>query len=74
MLLPPQPLPQTNHIFMSKTVEDIVRICLGIVGEPQLSDKNFHVLRGIDLNKTIKSSPDNMPQVCGGRDARRGSV
>ena len=42
---------------MSKTVsefEDIVRIFLGIVGEPQLSDKNFHVLRGIDLNNTIK--------------------
>ena len=58
MLLPiPQPLPQTNHIFMSKTVtefEDIDCICLGIVGEPQLSDKNFHVLRGIDLNKTIQ--------------------
>ena len=35
-------------------MKNIVRIFLGIVGEPQLSDKIFHVLRGIDLNNTIK--------------------
>ena len=55
----PQPHPQTNHIPMSKTVtefKDTVRIFLGIVGEPQLSDKNVHVLRGIDFNKTIKKN------------------
>ena len=67
LLHPPPPLPQTNHILMSKTTTEfddicIVRIFLGIVGEPQLSDKNFHVLRGIDLNKTIKT-PDNRAHV-----------
>ena len=42
---------------MSKTItefEDKVRIFLGIVAEPQLSDENFDVWRSIDLNKTIK--------------------
>ena len=37
-----RPLPQTNHILMSKTFtefENKVPIFLGIVGEPQLSDK-----------------------------------
>ena len=52
----PPPLHQNNHILMSKTItefEDKVRILLGIVKEPQLSDKNFDVWRSIDLNKTI---------------------
>jgi len=42
---------------MSKTIteyEDKVCIFLGIVGEPQLCDKNFDVWRSIDLNKTMK--------------------
>ena len=53
---------------MSKTItefEDKVRIFLGIVGEPQLSDENFDVWRSIDLNKTLKKTPDNRAQVWG---------
>ena len=75
VIIPP-PLHQNNHILMSKTItefEDKVRIFLGIVGEPQLSDKNFDVWRSIDLNKKIKKkSPDNRAQVLG--DVRRGSA
>ena len=37
----PPPTSPTNHIFMSKTVTEF-------------EDKDFHVWRGIDLNKTIK--------------------
>ena len=49
VIIPP-PLHQNNHIFMSKTItefEDKVRIFLGIVGEPQLSDENFDVWRSM---------------------------
>ena len=56
---------------MSKTItefEDKVRIFLGIVGEPQLSDKNFDVWRSIDLNKTIKNHLLTGPKF-GGRGA-----
>ena len=55
-------LHQNNHILISKTItdfEDKVCIFLGIVGEPQISDENFDVWMRIDLNKTIKKSPDN---------------
>ena len=53
LLLPPQPPPfpppQTNHILTSKNVkefENIVHIILGLVGEPQLSDKNVSCFEG----------------------------
>ena len=75
MLLSLLPLHQNNYILMSKTITefgDKVHIFLGIVGEPQLLDKNFDVWRRINLNKTIKKSPDNGAQVwgAGGPQAR----
>ena len=51
------PLSQTHHILLSKPFtefENIVHIFFGKAVEPQLSDNFFHVLRGIDLNKTIE--------------------
>ena len=40
--------------LLIREFEDKVRVFLGIVGEPQLLDKNFDFWRSIDLNKTIK--------------------
>ena len=68
---PPPSSPNQSYLHV-KTVtefEHIVSIFLGIVGELQLSDKDFHVLRGSDLNKAIKKSPDNRAQVWGSRGA-----
>ena len=42
-------------IIIITEFEDKVCISLVIVGVPQLSDKNFHVWRSIDLNKTMKN-------------------
>ena len=40
-----------------------------IIGGPQFSNKMHHVLKGIDLNKSIKKSPNNRAQVWGGGQA-----
>ena len=49
---PPSP-PKQSYPYVESEFEEKVRIFLGIVGEPQLSDTNFDVWRSVDLNKTI---------------------
>ena len=68
-LQPHPPIPQTNHIFRSKNItkfENVVDIFLGIVGEPELSDKNISCFERYIFKWNNKKSPDNRAQVLGG--------